>query len=321
MAAIRPESDSAEVTPTEVDAGAVSPAAVVADPTPAAPDSVPAPPVVDSPAASVATGPVEPVAVAPAEPVALAPAALAPAAPTPVVAATAPHQVVYVEAPKPFIAKGNRGFGILIALLSTVIFAALYAVAQLVAELINHVSPLDFGFITTLDFYAPVLMFAVGFVVLVIIVNRAGWAAHVLGSIFVGLVVFFGGTGVILLLHINQIPSNQVGTAFSQVLFSTGSIVAALLGREVALWMGFAIASRGRRVRARNADARVLYDREIAAKRAEYEQANARNATGAVEPVVAAPVVAPVASEPVVAETGPVEPVVAEPVATETTAP
>jgi hypothetical protein len=272
MATKRPASESTEVTPTQVNADETAPAAVAADPAPAAPDSTSVTPA--------------------AEPV----------VETPVAPTTPAQQVVYVEAPRPFIAKGNRGFGVLIALLSTVIFAALYAVAQIIAEAINHVSALDFGFITTLDFYAPVLMFAVGFVVLVLIVNRAGWAAHVIGSIFVALVVFFGGTGIILLLHINQIPSNQVGEAFSQVLFDSGSIVAALLGREVALWMGFAIAARGRKVRARNVDARVLYDQEIAAKRAEYEQANAHNATGPVEPVVA-------------------EPVVAEPVAAETTAP
>jgi hypothetical protein len=287
MAAKRPASESAEVTPTETDTGAAAPAAVVATPAPAAPDSVPATAVAEPVAEPVAVEtPVE--SVAPAQPAAPA------------------QQVVYVEAPKPFVAKGNRGFGVLIALLSTVIFAALFAVAQVIAELINNVHPLDFSFITSLDFYAPVLMFAVGFVVLVIIVNRAGWAAHVIGSIFVGLVVYFGGTGVILLLHINQIPSNQVGEAFSQVLFTSGSIVAALLGREVALWMGFAIASRGRKVKARNVDARVLYDQEIAAKRAEYEQANANNAAAA----------APVAAEPVVAE-----PAAAEPVATETAAP
>jgi hypothetical protein len=275
MATKRPASESAEVTPTEVNTDEVTPAAVATDPAPAAPDSSSVTPV--------------------AEPV---------VAPTPSSAANPAQQVVYVEAPKPFIAKGNRGFGVLIALLSTVIFAALYAVAEIIAEAINHVSQLDFAFITSLDFYAPVLMFAVGFVVLVLVLNRAGWAAHVIGSIFVGLVVFFGGTGIILLLHINQIPSNQVGQAFTQVLFDSGSIVGALLGREVALWMGFAIAARGRKVRGRNVEARVLYDQEIAAKRAEYEQANARNATGPVEPVVAEPVVAePVAAEPVVAET------------------
>jgi hypothetical protein len=207
---------------------------------------------------------------------------------------------VYVEAPKPFIAKGNRGFGILIALLSTVIFAALYAVALIVLELARHVTSLDLSFISTLDFYAPVIMFAVGFVILVLVVNRAGWAAHVIGSIFVALVVFFGGTGVELLLHINTIPSNEVGQSFTLVLFSSELIIAALLAREVSLWMGFAVAARGRKVKARNVDARVLYDQEIAAKRAEYEQANA---TSAAAPVAAVSVAeTPVAEAPVAEE-------------------
>jgi hypothetical protein len=274
MATKRPASESAEVTPTVANTDEVAPVAVATDPAPAAPDSSSVTPVAD-PVATEAPAPV----------------------------ANSAHQVVYVEAPKPFVAKGNRGFGVLIALLSTVIFAALYAVAEIIAEAINHVSQFDFAFITSLDFYAPVLMFAVGFVVLVLIVNRAGWAAHVIGSIFVGLVVFFGGTGIILLLHVNQIPSNQVGQAFSQVLFDSGSIVAALLAREVSLWMGFAVAARGRKVRARNVEARVLYDQEIAAKRVEYEQANARNATGQVEPVVAEPVANEAVAEPVTADT------------------
>jgi hypothetical protein len=272
MAAKRPVSQSAEVTPTEADTGGVAPAAVVADSAPAAPDSV------DS-AATPATE--EPVA-----------------AETPVAAATPAQQVVYVEAPKPFVKKGNRGFGILIALLSTVIFAVLYAVALVIAELASNVSGVSVSFISTLDFYAPVIMFAVGFVILVVVVNRAGWAAHVIGSIFVGLVTYFGGTGVELLLHINTIPSNEVGQTFSLVLFSSTLIIAALLGREVSLWMGFAVAARGRKVKARNVDARVLYDQEIAAKRAEYEQANARNATAtpAVEtPAADEPVEAPAA--------------------------
>jgi hypothetical protein len=271
MAAKRPVSQSTEVTPTEADAGGVAPAAVASDPASAAPDSV------DSAAAPATAEPVV------AEPV---------AAETPAVPVAVSQQVVYVEAPKPFVKKGNRVFGILIALLSTVIFAAVYAVGLVIGELINHEPSVDFSFVATLDFYAPVLMFAVGFVILVLVVNRAGWAAHVIGSIFVGLVVFFGGTGVILLLNINTIPSNRVGQAFSQVLFSATLILAALLAREVSLWMGFAIAARGRKVKARNVDARVLYDQEIAAKRAEYEQANARTAAdvpAVEEPVVEAP--------------------------------
>jgi hypothetical protein len=260
MAAKRPESQSTAVTPTETDNGGVAPTAVATDSAPAAPDSV------DSAAAP------ENGAIA-AEPAA-AETPVAPAAPT--------QQVVYVEAPKPFVKKGNRGFGILIALLSTVIFAVLYAVALIIAELASNVSSVDVSFISTLDFYAPVIMFAVGFILLVLVVNRAGWAAHVVGSIFVGLVTFFGGTGVELLLHISTIPSNRVGQTFTLVLFSSTLIIAALLAREVSLWMGFVVAARGRKVKARNVDARVLYDQEIAAKRAEYEQANARSAASTV---------------------------------------
>jgi hypothetical protein len=249
----------------------------VADSAPAAPDSVDSAAVPESGQDG-------------AEPVA-AEAPVAPAVPA--------QQVVYVEAPKPFVKKGNRGFGVLIALLSTVIFAVLYAVALIIVELASNVSSVDVSFISTLDFYAPVIMFAVGFVILVLVVNRAGWAAHVIGSIFVGLVTYFGGTGIELLLHVSTIPSNEVGQTFTRVLFSSTLIIAALLGREVSLWMGFAVAARGRKVKARNVDARVLYDQEIAAKRAEYEQANARSA--AATPVVETPA----ADEPVEAPAAP----------------
>src|ERR1700712_5039349 len=188
MAAQRPTSKSTEVTPTEADGTEVTPASVVADPTPAAPDSTPV---------AAAT---EPEAVE-----------------TPVAPA---QQVVYVEAPKPFVAKGNRAFGVLIALLSTVIFAALYALAGVITDAVNG-APGGVKFLTTLDFYAPVILFAIGFILVVLVVNRAGWAAHVIGSIFVGLVVLFGGTGLVLLLHINQIPSNEVSQNFTRVIFSS----------------------------------------------------------------------------------------------------
>jgi hypothetical protein len=282
MAAKRPAQESAEVTPTA--AGSNEGTAVVADPALAAPDS-------STPAAPAA---------APADTVA-APEAVAPAAP-----AAPAQQVVYVEAPKPFIAKGNRGFGILIALLSTVVFIVLNAIAQVVFELVNT-QPIDFSFVSTTGFYAPALMFAIGFILLVLIVNRAGWAAHVLGSIFVGLVVFFGGTGLLLLLNINSIPSNQVSEAFTRTLFSPELIIAALIAREVSLWMGAAIASRGHKVKARNVDAKVLYDQEIAAKRAEYEQANAAAGVPAATSA-SAPAAAPAATD---------EPAAEEPVATD----
>jgi energy-converting hydrogenase Eha subunit A len=253
MAAKRPASQSDEVTPTSDESGEAASAAVASDPTPAAPDSVPAA------------------------------AAAEPAAPG--------QQVVYVEAPKPFVPKSNRVFGVLIALLSTVIFAAVTALAGVAEEVVNQ-KPVAFGFISTLDFWAPVILFAIAFIVLVLIVNRAGWAAYVVGSLVVALFVYFGTGGAYLALHASAIPSNEVPQHFTKELFRVATLVTAVLAREVSLWMGFAIAARGRKVKARNVEARVLYDQEIAAKRAEYEQANARNsgATSEIpEPAVEAP--------------------------------
>ena len=308
MAAERPTSTPAEgETPSS---GSTAGAAVASDPALAAPDLPTETPVATTElveptaAAPVVAEPVAPDSVA-AEPVVTEP--VAEPAVVPVVAAPA-QQVVYVEAPKPFVKKGNRGFGILIAILSTVIFAALYAAALVISDLVNGGS-VDFSFVYDSDaasFWPPVATFLVGFVVLVLIVNRAGWAAHVLGSLFVGLFVFFAGTGAILLFHISEIPSNEVGSTYKQVLLSVPLIIAGLLAREVSLWMGAAIASRGRKVKARNVDARVVYDQEIAAKRAEYERANAAATTAAPVAPVEAPVTettAPAATAEVPAET------------------
>ncbi|MEJ1231034.1 MAG: hypothetical protein WDM88_11050 [Galbitalea sp.] len=65
-----------------------------------------------------------------------------------------------------------------------------------------------------------------------LILNRAGWAAHVLGSLFVGVFVYFAGTAATLLFHLSQIPSNEGGLAYRSALFSIGAIVAALVARE-----------------------------------------------------------------------------------------
>jgi hypothetical protein len=309
-----PASESAEVTPTQADSVEVTPVVVADDPALVAPDlnapvAPDAPVVPEAPVALVEPAPVEAVAAdsVPAEvvsaelpPVAFAPVPpIVPVAPVPPVAPA--QQVVYVQAPRPFAAKGNRGFGVLIALLSTVIYAALYAVALVATEVLDG-APADFSFVTTLGFYAPVAMFAIGFILLVLIVNRAGWAAHVLGSLLVGLIVFFGGTGLYLLIHASEIPSNEIGVTFHRVLFSVAVIIGALLAREVALWMGFVVAARGRKVKARNVEARAVYDQEIAEKRAEYERANAHNAAQATAvpvPVAPVPVAQPTAPQPV----------------------
>jgi hypothetical protein len=215
----------------------------------------------------------EPVA-ATADPAAVETAPVAPAevAAAPVTVAPTSQHVVYVEAPKPPSARGNRGIGVLLAIIATIIYAVLYALVTVIVDVANSAA-VDFDFITTNFFWAPVALFLVGFVLLVLIVNRAGWAAHVLGSLFVGAFVYLTTAGAFMLLANLQTAGSAA--SYTAYLYSAPAIVAGLLAREVSLWMGAAIAARGRRVKARNLESRDAYDQEVAAKRAEYERANA----------------------------------------------
>jgi hypothetical protein len=223
-------------------------------------------PAADESAARESTVPVN------AQPVAEQPVAEQPVAPpaAPTAAQPNPH-VLYVEAPQPPRKKGNRAFGTLIAIAAAVVFAVLYAVTLVIIELIASGSS-DVRFLSTVDFWIPVVAFAIGFILLVLVVNRAGWAAHVLGSLFVGVFVYFGTAGAVLVINASHIRSSEVGLLFQNILFSAGAIAAALLAREVSLWVGFAIAARGRRVKARNVEARDSYDREFAERRSDYER-------------------------------------------------
>lgn len=200
-------------------------------------------------------------------------------APTPAYVETAPlaatsaasMQTVYVPAPVPPRMKGNRGFGTLIALAATVLFAGLYAlvIATIRAA---EVGVFQFNFFGSLAFYTPAIFFFVGFVIVVLLANRASWWGYVLGSLFVGMFVYFGTVATGLLVN-NVVVETPAGAArlLAAALTSPFIIAAALLAREVSMWMGAAISVRGRRVKARNLETREAFERESAERTAEYE--------------------------------------------------
>ena len=180
-------------------------------------------------------------------------------------------QTVYVPAPVPPIKKGNRGFGVLIALLSTVIFAGLYAL--IIASIrALELGVFQFDFFGSLAFYTPAIFFFVGFVIVVLLANRASWWGYVLGSIFVALFVYFGTVATGLLVN-NIVAETPSGAArlLSTALFSPFIIAAALLAREVSMWMGALISARGRRMKVRNLEARDAFDRESAERATDLE--------------------------------------------------
>ena len=170
-------------------------------------------------------------------------------------------------APVPPAAKGNRGGGTLIALLGTVAFAAVYAAVSFLvisANLAGVAAVTAFAqFLLSAAFILPVIVFAVSLILIVLIVNRAGWWAYVLGGFLVAVLVYVAGIAGAL-IHVNAWnlqPQEQYDFVRSLTMDPL-TLAGAIVAREVSIWTGAWIASRGRKVKQRNQEARERFDRE-----------------------------------------------------------
>ena len=168
-------------------------------------------------------------------------------------------EVIVVDAPVAPRAKGNRGLGLALALVATVVYVAVLAALALL------IPALSGGSVVDPTFYYPVLLFFIGELLLTVVLNRAGWWSHIIGSIVVGAIVWLGSASLVLvsagMFSMNQTEANET---FYAALFSPILIVAALLAREVAVWTGTILARRGRRLKVVNAEAAAAFEREQA---------------------------------------------------------
>ncbi|HEY4153587.1 MAG TPA: hypothetical protein VGM38_09730 [Pseudolysinimonas sp.] len=184
------------------------------------------------------------------------------------------QQVVYVETPVPPRARGNRVVGVLLAILGAVIFAAVFAIACALLIDLQYgdlFGPMFGAFLGSAYFWVPALVFLVGLVLLVLILNRAGWWTHVLGSLVLAVAVYFGTIGALLLAG-NVFHGSPQPLVFAQLAVHPFVIAAAVIAREVSIWIGLAIAARGRRVKERNVETRTAWDLEQEEKKAEHER-------------------------------------------------
>jgi len=175
------------------------------------------------------------------------------------------ERVVYVASPEPPKARSNRVVGALLALVGTVVFAVVYA---LVGAAFIALTKSTFGFgdlITDAIFWIPVLFFTIGFVLVVVLINRAPWWVHVLGSLLVAVITYFGSIGMLLL--VTGIAGSSVG--FVDTALSPYVIAATIVAREVSIWVGLLIARRGIRLTARNRAEREAFDAEHSGKTAD----------------------------------------------------
>lgn len=190
------------------------------------------------------------------------PAAAPPIAPQPV----AP---IFLQRPEPPKRKSNRGFGILIALVGTALFAVLWAAAVVgVGALLapgSEFIPALIQFSTHSTAWAPVVAFFIGMVVLIQIINRARWWAYILGGLFVAVFVYLVYIGAALIDngYLQKNPGERQ-ILLTQVWVAPFAVLAGVIAREVSIWTGAWLAARGRKLKARNAEAQADYEQQVA---------------------------------------------------------
>jgi hypothetical protein len=192
------------------------------------------------------------------QPVVAHPAPPSPAEPQPVLAPAA-------ESAPPPRKHGNRLVGTAWVLLAAGLFQVLYFGAlALIVLLLGGAASVVPGLQNVAAYpfaWLPVLFFFLLFELTVLLFNRAGRFAYVIASLIVGLLVY-----VLSVLLISILIGGGIGdtATLARAFESPEFILTGLVAREVMLWTGFAIGSRGIRVRRRDKEARKRYEAEVA---------------------------------------------------------
>jgi hypothetical protein len=183
--------------------------------------------------------------------------------------AAQPVTPIYVQRPEPPKKRSNRGLGILIALVGTVAFALLWAaIVALVGGMLTpgrEFVDLFLRFLGSWAFRGPVIVFFVGMVLLIQVLNRARWWAYILGGLVVAVLVYASYVGSSLLdQDFTRLTAEEAGLFIGRQWVNPFAILAGVIAREVSVWTGAWLAARGRKLKARNAEAQADYDQQLA---------------------------------------------------------
>ncbi|TDN90610.1 ABC transporter [Microbacterium sp. BK668] len=237
----------------------------------------------DTPADPSATGP----AVAPSEPVSgsadsgattAAGATAAGATAAGATAAAAP-QPIFVQAPEPPRARGNRAAAGAIGLLAALSFVVIFLAAWLGIGLVRGdvevagIVPALTRTLTSWVFWTPVVLFFIGFWLLGAIINRGRWAHWVVFGLFVGLFSWFGFIlGELFQAPFWSLTASEGVARIQDNLFAPLAVIAFIIGRELTIWFGAWVAARGKRVTEINTEAQREYERTLEAGPQLYRQ-------------------------------------------------
>ncbi len=182
----------------------------------------------------------------------------------------------YTQLPVQPEIRGNRGAGLAITLLATLVFGVLYAAAIGLLQL--RYFPLEkafteelFPYLISPGYIAAVIGFWMALSLLVLVFGRAGWWAYVLGS-FLGALIVWGATALGFVFTPDLVGGTDVSlrsllrldAGAYEDLFSIALLVrvfiGALIAREVMVWFGAWIGARGRKMTELNRAANAEYE-------------------------------------------------------------
>ena len=182
------------------------------------------------------------------------------------------QQPIFVQAPEPPQERGNRGTAGAIGLLATVVFAILYLGATLgLGAVAGDVTGENIGEaalapLTTWGFWAPVVLFFLGFWLLGAFINRGRWGLWVVFGIIVGLIAYGGHIlGALFEAPFWLLTAREGSELIAVQLFHPLAIAAFVLGRELTIWFGAWVARSGARKTELNAEAQREYERTLEA--------------------------------------------------------
>jgi hypothetical protein len=189
-------------------------------------------------------------------------------------AATASYggQPIFVQAPEAPRPRGNRAAAAGIGLLAALVFGLLYLGAWLgIGALEGDVDAANVGTtalaaLGTFSLWVPVVVFFLAFWLLGAAINRGRWGLWVILGLLVGLAAYGGHLlGQLFQAPFWMLTASEASDLLEGQLLAPLAIAAFVFARELTIWFGAWVASRGKRVTELNIAAQREYERTLEA--------------------------------------------------------
>jgi len=186
--------------------------------------------------------------------------------------AASPPQPIFVQAPEAPRPRGNRGAAGAIGLLAALSFGVLYLAVALGVGLlegevtVDNVGQTALAALGTWAFWTPVVVFFIAFWLLGAIINRGRWGHWVVFGLLVGVAAYLGHIlGALFQAPFWMLTASE-GAALVEAQWLTPLAIGAfIIARELTIWFGAWVASRGARVTELNIEAQREYERTLEA--------------------------------------------------------